>query len=286
MLETMAATDTDLLAAELRALNDSCGVVDRSDRGKLALTGAGAIEFLNGQVTNELADVRVGEGRYAAFLTHKGKMLGDVRILAVGDGADDGGGAAPGELLLDTERVALQELFNMIRRFKLGSDVELHKRTVETALLSLLGPDLAAHGACRVRPHQREQRLLERALVQLGLPAHRAAAQGVEERLERHALGVEPELRAGVDDPQVGQHLALVGQQGGVAAAAGRERLDVVRDLAGEQLLGLGPGQRELAALGAIDERDLLGQQAVGGCGLDDGGGHPSRVVQSRLTPI
>jgi tRNA-modifying protein YgfZ len=140
MLESVAATDTNLLAAELRALHDSCGVVDRSDRGKLALTGAGAVEFLNGQVTNELADMRAGEGRYAAFLTHKGKMLGDVRILAV-DAGDDAAAAAPGELLLDTERVALQALFDMIRRFKVGFAVELHKRTVERGLLSLIGPD-------------------------------------------------------------------------------------------------------------------------------------------------
>jgi folate-binding protein YgfZ len=140
MLESVAATDTDLLAVELRALQDSCGVVDRCERGKLALTDVGAIEFLNGQVTNELADLRAGEGRYAAFLTHKGKMLGDVRILAVGDG-DDAAAGAPGELLLDTERVALQALFDMIRRFKVGFAVELHKRTVERGLLSLIGPD-------------------------------------------------------------------------------------------------------------------------------------------------
>jgi tRNA-modifying protein YgfZ len=43
-------------------------------------------------------------------------------------------------LLLDTERVALQALFNMIRRFSLGYQVELHKRTLERGLLSLIGP--------------------------------------------------------------------------------------------------------------------------------------------------
>jgi tRNA-modifying protein YgfZ len=37
--------------------------------------------------------------------------------------------------------VALQELFNMIRRFSIGFDVELHKRTLECGLLSLLGPE-------------------------------------------------------------------------------------------------------------------------------------------------
>jgi folate-binding protein YgfZ len=125
---------------EYRALVERCGLFDRSDRGKLALTGPDAVEFLNGQVTNELTTLHPGEGCYAAFLTHKGKMLGDLRILAVGEDAD----AAPSQLLLDTERVALQTLFDMIRRFKVGYQVELHKRTLERGLLSLIGPEAAA----------------------------------------------------------------------------------------------------------------------------------------------
>jgi tRNA-modifying protein YgfZ len=105
-------------------------LVDRSERGKLALAGPEAKEFLQGQVTNDVEALSDGSGCYAAFLTHKGKMLGDLRILDAGD-----------ELLLDCERVALQELFTMIRRFKLGRAVELHKRTLERGLLSLIGPD-------------------------------------------------------------------------------------------------------------------------------------------------
>jgi tRNA-modifying protein YgfZ len=140
ILERMASVATDASHSEHAVLLEGCGLLDRSERGKLALTGPGAVEFLNGQVTNELAGMRAGEGRYAAFLTHKGKMLGDLRILAAGP-ADR---QEPGELLLDTERVALQSLFDMIRRFKVGYDVKLHKRTVECGLLSLIGPRAAA----------------------------------------------------------------------------------------------------------------------------------------------
>ena len=135
----MAASDTDTLSAEYAALTESCGLVDRSERGKLALTGSGAVEFLNGQVTNELADLHPGAGCYAAFLTHKGKMLGDLRILPV-EGTDLAVAHPPRELRLDTERVALQALFDMIRRYKIGFEVELHKRTLECRLLSLIGP--------------------------------------------------------------------------------------------------------------------------------------------------
>ncbi len=137
---TAAGADEDTFERDYAALVEGCGLLDRSERGKLALTGLGAVEFLNGQVTNELATLRPGTGCYAAFLTHKGKMLGDLRILTVGERAD----AAPSELLLDTERVALQGLFDMIRRFKIGYQLELHKRTLERGLLSLIGPGAAA----------------------------------------------------------------------------------------------------------------------------------------------
>jgi folate-binding protein YgfZ len=123
------STVTDTLAGEYAALTERCGLVDRSERGKLALTGGEAREFLHGQVSNDIEALEPGQGCYAAFLTPKGKMLGDLRVLNLGD-----------ELFLDTERLSLQALFNMIRRYKLGRDVELHKRTVERGLLSLVGP--------------------------------------------------------------------------------------------------------------------------------------------------
>ncbi|HET7049007.1 MAG TPA: folate-binding protein [Solirubrobacteraceae bacterium] len=120
-------------SSDYRTATEACGLLDRSERGKLALTGGDAKSFLQGQVTNDVEALSAGEGCYAAFLTPKGKMLGDVRILDAGD-----------EILLDTERVALQDLFNMIRRFSLGFEVELHKRTLERGLLSLLGPEVDA----------------------------------------------------------------------------------------------------------------------------------------------
>ena len=135
------------LTADYQAITEGCGLLDRSERGKLALRGGDAKEFLQGQVSNDVEALTPGTGCYAALLTPKGKMLGDLRILDTGD-----------ELLLDTERLALQELFNMIRRFSIGYDVELRKRTLERGLLSLIGPaadgllpeppDVAEHAHC------------------------------------------------------------------------------------------------------------------------------------------
>jgi tRNA-modifying protein YgfZ len=172
ILGAVAVTDTTALATEYATLVERCGLVDRSDRGKLALSGppgghaAGAVEFLNGQVTNELADLKPGEGCYAAFLTHKGKMLGDVRILAAGEDSE----AEPSELLLDTERGALQALFDMIRHFKVGYDAELHKRTLERSLLSLIGPkaDEIAAKASGLKPTELPQHEHDHLLAGIG----------------------------------------------------------------------------------------------------------------------
>lgn len=123
------ATTLEHLADEQRIVHEGCGLVDRSERGKLALSGPEAKRFLQGQVTNDVEALEPGGGCYAAVLTQKGKMLGDLRILDTGE-----------ELLLDTERGALQEVFNTIHRTRIGFDVELHKRTLQRGLLSLLGP--------------------------------------------------------------------------------------------------------------------------------------------------
>jgi folate-binding protein YgfZ len=124
----MAAT-TENRESSYRALTEGAGVVDRSELGKLGLTGAQAAELLNGQVSNDVEALGPGTGCYATLLTNKGKMLGDLRVLSTGD-----------ELLLITERAALQALFDQIRRGAIGWQAELHKRTLQLGLLSVIGP--------------------------------------------------------------------------------------------------------------------------------------------------
>jgi len=136
----------DTLASEYRTLTEGCGLVDRSGRGRLALTGSDRRAFLHGQVTQDIEGLEPGHGAYAALLTHKGKMLSDMRVLDLGD-----------ELLLSCERAGLQELFNMIRRYKLGSDVEVHKRTLEMGELSLIGPEARrVAGAAELGPEEHD----------------------------------------------------------------------------------------------------------------------------------
>ena len=119
----------DVLSPAYEACTSGAGLVDRSELGKLLLSGEQAREFLDGQVSNEIASLQDGHGRYAALLTNKGRMLGDLRVIATDDG-----------LLLLTERVALQALFDQVRRGLIGWHAELDKRTLQLALLSLVGP--------------------------------------------------------------------------------------------------------------------------------------------------
>jgi tRNA-modifying protein YgfZ len=184
----VATTDTATVAGEYETLTKGCGLVDRSERGKLALSGAGAVEFLNGQVTNELIGVKPGEGCYAAFLTHKGKMLGDLRILAAGEDAE----GEPSELLLDTQRSALQALFDMIRRFKVGYEVELHKRTLECSLLSLIGPCAEEVATGAVEAHVPQGSDSGRLDLPAGEHAHALAGfSGAPVRLVRTDMGID-----------------------------------------------------------------------------------------------
>lgn len=167
ILDGMAATDR--AATAYAALTEGCGLLDRSERGKLALAGPEAKEFLTGQVTNDILSLEPGRGCQAALLTHKGKMLADVRVLDAGD-----------ELLLDTDRIGLQELFNRVHRGLIGFDARLDKRTLQRGLLSLIGP--------------RARAVAEADAAGLGTAEHDSAAatlQGVPVRLITTDAGVD-----------------------------------------------------------------------------------------------
>lgn len=118
------------LSAEAeRAVRCGAALVDRSARGKLALSGNAAAECLNGQVTQDVTKIEPGCGSLATILTTKGQMLGVVRVVRTADTFE-----------LDTDRESLQSLFDMLRLGVLGHDAELHKRTLQRGLISLIGP--------------------------------------------------------------------------------------------------------------------------------------------------
>jgi folate-binding protein YgfZ len=123
-IETHAADPVEYAAA-----TGGVGWYDRSAQGKLAVSGPDATAYLDALLSNDIAAIPEGGGGDATLLTPKGRMLAEVRVLRTAD-----------ELLLDTERVALQALFDALTQFRIGYRAELHKRTLERALYSLVGP--------------------------------------------------------------------------------------------------------------------------------------------------
>jgi folate-binding protein YgfZ len=114
---------------QYRAATEEVALLDRSQRGKLALSGEDAVAFLDSLLSNDIAAIAAGSGADATLLTHKGRMLAEVRVLRSQE-----------ELELDTERAGLQALFDALNNFKIGYRAQLHKRTLQRGLLSLIGP--------------------------------------------------------------------------------------------------------------------------------------------------
>ncbi|HET7507724.1 MAG TPA: glycine cleavage T C-terminal barrel domain-containing protein [Solirubrobacterales bacterium] len=119
------------LDGQYRQLREECGLLDRSERGKLLVSGAEAAEYLQGQLTNDIEAIGPGEGAYAALLDRKGHLQGDMRVLRPGEGPD---------LLLDTEPEALEAVRRHLGMYKIGRQVDVVDVTAERALLSLIGP--------------------------------------------------------------------------------------------------------------------------------------------------
>jgi tRNA-modifying protein YgfZ len=118
------------LDGQYRALREGGGLVDRSERGKLVVSGPDAVEFLQGQLTNDLEALVPGEGCYAALLDRKGHMQADMRVLRL----------AEAEVWLDTEPRAADAVVRHLSTYKVGRQVELAEPGSELAILSLVGP--------------------------------------------------------------------------------------------------------------------------------------------------
>jgi tRNA-modifying protein YgfZ len=118
-----------IATSDYELVTESAGVVDRSDRAKFLVRGGEAVDFLQGQVSNDVEALEPGTGCYATVLSHKGKLRTDLRILRGEDW-----------LLLDTEAIGHAVLEHMLRTYSLGRDVQYEDVTESRSLLSVIGP--------------------------------------------------------------------------------------------------------------------------------------------------
>jgi folate-binding protein YgfZ len=134
-----AAVEID---AQYRQLREECGLLDRSGRGALAVSGSEAAEYLQGQLTNDVEALAPGEGLYAALLDRKGHMQADMRVLRL----------SPEEIWIDTEPEALAAAQRHLEMYKVGRDVAIANLTSEREILSLIGPRSAEIAGTAVLP--------------------------------------------------------------------------------------------------------------------------------------
>ncbi len=126
----MSGLETVELDAQYRQLREECGLLDRSGRGKLLVSGPDAAEYLQGQLTNDVEALEPGEGQYAALLDRKGHMQADMRVLR----------PAAEEIWLDTEPEALAAARRHLQMYSVGREVTVVDVSEERAILSLIGP--------------------------------------------------------------------------------------------------------------------------------------------------
>ena len=130
-LNADALLDGSLTAADqYRALTSGVAVLDRSDAGRLILTGVDALDLLNRLSTNELATLEVGAGAPTVLTTNKGRI---VDLLHVHRGKD--------RLVVFTSPGNRQRVAEWIDFYTFVEDVEIEDVTGETAMLSLTGLD-------------------------------------------------------------------------------------------------------------------------------------------------
>jgi folate-binding protein YgfZ len=126
------------VADEVRALRESCGLVDRSWRGRLELLGADRQRFLNAYVTCEVKALAPEQGAYGFFTNPQGRILSDAVVLSLED-----------RLWVEVAPGQEGPLSEHLKKYILADRVEI-RRLDDLLPLSLVGP--AAREALGVEP--------------------------------------------------------------------------------------------------------------------------------------
>jgi folate-binding protein YgfZ len=104
-------------------------LIDRTETGRLLLTGADRRSYLQGLLTNDIEALMPGTGCYAAMLTAQGRMMSDMRVLELGDG-----------ILIDLPGAVTAAIRDHLDRFIFSEDVQVEDVTAARAEIGIYGP--------------------------------------------------------------------------------------------------------------------------------------------------
>ena len=117
----------------------SAGLIDLSTRGRLLITGAEAVQFLNGLITNDMKTLEEQHWMPAIFPNVQGRLVASVRVIRL---ADDKTGKKPSPaFLIDTEAETHTIVSKMLERFTLAGDFNVTDMTDAWAMVSIQGHD-------------------------------------------------------------------------------------------------------------------------------------------------
>lgn len=119
-------------AAEFQALTRGAALLDRSQRSLLKLTGPERESFLHGQTTNDVKGLGMDRGHEAALLTHKGKMVGFVRVFKRADA-----------LWVESDVGYGEAVSTQLQKMCISEEVEFEDLSPALACLGVYGPEAA-----------------------------------------------------------------------------------------------------------------------------------------------
>ena len=120
-------------SAAYDAARHRAAFVDRSSRGRIAVSGKDRASYLQGLLTNDVVALKAGEGCYAAYLTAHGRMIADLWVYELGD-------AMLVTLSADVKDAVLAKL----DQFIFSEDVQLGDATATFAQIGIVGPCASA----------------------------------------------------------------------------------------------------------------------------------------------
>jgi folate-binding protein YgfZ len=109
--------------------HQQAGLVDRSSRGTVQVTGADRTSFLQGLLTNDMTSLPRNRGCYAAWLTPQGRMITDMRVLLLDE-----------RILLDVRAVDASTIARRLEQLVFSEDVQVHDLTKELTQMRVVGP--------------------------------------------------------------------------------------------------------------------------------------------------
>lgn len=144
LIDPMAERDWQ---AEYRAVREAAGLLDRSSRGRLLLTGGDRLTWLQGMVSNDVRPLQTGVPVVqACILNATGHLLADIAVVNRGD-----------SLLLDMARENVEKVRRLLEGYLILEDVEIADGSDTVACLSVQGPQ-AAEILAGAQAHHSEHR--------------------------------------------------------------------------------------------------------------------------------